>query len=72
MTEPKPDPARQRFIAMQLMRASGAVFALLGLLIVARKVDMPIAAGYAFLLVGFVDLFVMPLVLAKRWKSPGE
>ncbi|MBS0474917.1 MAG: hypothetical protein JSR28_07180 [Proteobacteria bacterium] len=68
----QPDPARQRFIALQLMRLSGAVFALLGLLIVARRVDMPIAAGYAFLVVGFVDLFVVPLLLAKRWKSPPQ
>ncbi|MDE2412083.1 MAG: hypothetical protein KGM18_09960 [Sphingomonadales bacterium] len=68
----QPDPARQRFIAMQLMRLSGAFFALLGLLIVARRVDMPIAAGYAFLVVGFVDLFVVPLLLAKRWKSPPQ
>lgn len=66
----QPDPARQRFIALQLIRASGAVFALLGLLIVARRVDMPMVAGYAFLAVGFVDLFIVPLLLAKRWKSP--
>ncbi|MBS0481926.1 MAG: hypothetical protein JSR96_07165 [Proteobacteria bacterium] len=68
----QPDPARQRFIVLQLLRLSGAVFALLGLLIVARRVDMPIAAGYAFLIVGFVDLFVVPLLLAKRWKSPPQ
>ncbi|MFC0588489.1 hypothetical protein ACFFF7_03595 [Novosphingobium aquiterrae] len=67
-----PDPARQRFIVLQLMRLSGAFFALLGLLVIARKVDMPVVAGYVFLLVGFVDLFVVPLLLAKRWKSPPQ
>lgn len=65
-----PDPARQRFIVLQLLRLSGAFFALLGLLVVARRIDLPVIAGYAFLIVGFVDLFVAPLLLAKRWKSP--
>ena len=67
-----PDPARQRFMVMQLIRASGGALALLGLLIVAGKTAMPVAAGYALLLVGAVDLLVMPIILAKRWKSPGE
>ncbi|WP_296674912.1 hypothetical protein [Novosphingobium sp.] len=65
-----PDPAKQRFIVLQLLRLSGAFFALLGLLVVARRIDLPVIAGYAFLIVGFVDLFVAPLLLAKRWKSP--
>ncbi|PKB19484.1 hypothetical protein B0I00_1720 [Novosphingobium kunmingense] len=64
------DPARQRFIVLQLLRLSGAFFALLGLLVVARRVDMPMVAGYVFLIVGFIDLFVVPLLLARRWKSP--
>lgn len=68
----QPDPARQRFIALQMLRLSGAVFALLGLLVVAKRIDMPLAAGYVFLVVGFLDLFVVPLLLAKRWKSPPQ
>lgn len=68
----QPDPARQRFIALQLLRLSGAVFALLGLLVVAKRIDMPLVAGYVFLVVGFLDLFVVPLLLAKRWKSPPQ
>jgi hypothetical protein len=68
----QPDPAKQRFIVLQLMRLSGAFFALLGLLVVAGKADLPKAAGYAFLVVGFVDLFVVPLLLARRWKSPPQ
>ena len=68
----QPDPARQRFIALQLLRLSGAVFALLGLLVVAKRIDMPLVAGYVFLAVGFLDLFVVPLLLAKRWKSPPQ
>lgn len=68
----QPDPARQRFIALQMLRLSGAVFALLGLLVVAKRIDMPLVAGYVFLVVGFLDLFVVPLLLAKRWKSPPQ
>lgn len=68
----QPDPARQRFIVLQLMRVSGAVFSLLGLLTIAGKMPLPVIAGYAFLAVGFLDLFVVPLMLAKRWKSPPQ
>lgn len=64
------DPARQRFVVLQLLRLSGAFFALLGILVLARRVDLPAAAGYVFLVVGFLDLFVVPMLLARRWKSP--
>lgn len=68
----QPDPARQRFIALQAIRLSGAVFALIGLVTIAGKMPLPVVAGYAFLGVGFLDLFVVPLLLAKRWKSPPQ
>ncbi|MDE2435899.1 MAG: hypothetical protein KGM49_06535 [Sphingomonadales bacterium] len=70
MTEP--DPAKSRFIAMQFIRLSGAAFALLGLLIIARKIAMPAAAGYAFVAVGMFDLLVMPMILARRWRTPPQ
>lgn len=66
------DPARGRFIALQLIRLSGAVFALLGLLIIAGRVAMPQAAGYVFIVIGFIDMIVFPLLLARRWRTPRD
>lgn len=66
------DPARARFFAMQFIRLSGAAFALLGLLVIARKVAMPPVAGYVFVALGLFDLLAMPAILARRWKTPPQ
>ena len=64
------DPAAARFWALQAIRLSGVVLGILGALILARIVDLPPVAGYLFLLVGALDVFVIPLMLARKWKSP--
>lgn len=65
-----PDPARARFFALQLIRWTGAALALAGLLVINRKIDLPIEAGYALFAVGVIDALIFPTLLAKRWKSP--
>lgn len=68
-----PEPSKlekQRFMAMQMMRLMGAVLAILGVLIAGGKVDLPVLIGYVFVAIGLVDFFVMPKILARRWKSP--
>jgi len=64
------DPAKARFLAINLIRASGVVFAMLGALTAAGKLPLPPLAGYVLLAVGLFDVMVMPLILARRWKSP--
>ena len=61
---------KQRFMAIQLMRLTGAALTLLGILIAGGKIDLPALIGYAFIVIGLVDFFVMPKVLARRWRSP--
>lgn len=63
------DPAAGRFLAIQAIRISGVVLAVLGALILGEIIDLPVAVGYVFLVLGALDVFVMPLVLARRWKS---
>lgn len=74
MTQPlsAEDLARKRFLAMTLVRFAGVAMAFLGIAILAGKVDLPMIAGFLFLILGAVDAMIMPLVLAKRWKSPSE
>lgn len=80
MTEPAPqpdtanrkDPAKARFIAITLIRMSGAVFVLLGLLITEQRIALPWAVGLILTLVGFFDVFVMPKILARKWKTPAK
>lgn len=68
-SDPEKDPAKARFMAITLIRMSGALFVLVGLLITERRIDLPWIAGVALCVVGFFDVFVMPRVLARRWKS---
>lgn len=67
---PARDPAKARFVAITLIRMSGALFVLLGLLITERRIDLPWALGVVLVVAGFFDVFVMPKILARRWKSP--
>lgn len=68
--KPAKDPAKARFVAITLIRMSGALFVLLGLLITERRIDLPWALGVVLVVAGFFDVFVMPRILARRWKSP--
>ncbi len=64
------DPAKTRFVAITLMRFSGAALIMLGLGVQMGKVDLPMVTGPIFAFVGMFDMFVMPFILAKRWKTP--
>ena len=69
--DPAPkDPAKARFIAIALIRLSGAVFVLLGLLVTEGRIALPWIVGVVLTVAGFFDVFVMPRLLARRWRSP--
>ncbi|WP_338466706.1 hypothetical protein RXV95_14310 [Novosphingobium sp. ZN18A2] len=71
---PDPDPAIARFAILQAMRLSGALLVLLGAVTLSRRFaalnTIPDTAAYAIMAVGLVDFFVVPLLLARRWRSP--
>ena len=64
------DPAAGRFAIIQLVRWSGVVLAVVGLLAISGRFDWPKPAGYALFLIGLADAFFAPTLLARRWKSP--
>ena len=70
---PVRDPAAARFAVLQMVRLSGAVLALVGVLIISGKVawlpKLPEAVGYGLVAAGLVDFFVAPRLIARRWKS---
>ena len=65
------DPARARFFILQLVRMAGVAMVLLGLAITQGAIDLPPAIGVVLVAAGFIDVFFVPRMLAKRWKSPG-
>lgn len=64
------DPAKARFIAIQLLRWTGVALVLVGLLAVNGRIGLPREAGYVLTVIGLVDALIMPTVLVRRWKSP--
>ena len=66
------DPAAARFWLMQLLRLSGAVLVMIGAAIMAEAIDLPFAIGLVLLLLGFTEFFVIPRLLARRWRTPDQ
>lgn len=64
--------ARQRFVMLNLVRLSATALTVVGLLIVAGKIDVPKPAGVAFAVFGLLELLLLPPFLARKWKSPGS
>lgn len=68
-----PEPTKvekQRFMAIQLMRLTGLALTVLGVAITGGMIDLPGPVGLVFVAIGVVDFFVMPKVLARRWRTP--
>lgn len=64
--------AMQRFVMLNLVRLSATALTVVGLLIVAGKIDVPKPAGVAFAVFGLLELLLLPPFLARKWKSPGS
>ncbi len=63
--------AQYRFLVLNIVRISGAIMLVIGLAVIAREAfGLPKAAGYVLFFVGLADFMFVPLLLAKRWKSP--
>ncbi len=73
MTPDDDTKAQYRFLMINLVRVTGAVMLVIGLAVIARGTfGLPKSVGYVLFLVGFIDFLVVPVFLAKRWKSPSD
>jgi hypothetical protein len=65
------DPACNRHFAIALLRLSGALLVMFGMVIAAGKFQsIPPAAGIVMIVVGSLDFALVPVMLARRWRSP--
>ena len=70
MTEPD-TLARNRFFAISALRIGGALLVMVGLVVAAgRFASIPPVAGIVLVLVGALDFALVPLWLARRWRTP--
>lgn len=63
------DPARARFYFIAAHRVVGAVLVILGMLAMQGALDWGVGVGSVLAIVGLIDFFVIPLVLARMWRS---
>jgi hypothetical protein len=75
-SRPPDDDARNRWMVIQVMRTVGFGLVILGILMTQGAVDIAgdynAWAGYGLIAVGLVDGFLMPQVLARKWRSPRQ
>lgn len=73
MQEPvSDDVARGRWMVINVTRLAGVVMVVVGLLGLQGVFEYPAIAGYVLVGVGLLDIFVAPLLLARKWRSPLE
>ena len=72
MTEQDQDNlARQRFVILTVLRASGVALMLLGMGIIAsRFVEPSDLIGSIVFAVGFLDSLILPRLLIRKWRTP--
>lgn len=64
------DPAKTRFLILTAIRFGGVILALAGAAILSGKVDLPREAGMVLLVIGAIDVLLIPPLLLRRWKTP--
>ncbi len=66
------DDARTRWMVINLTRLVGVAMVLVGILALRGVIDIPEVAGYGFLAFGLFDVFAVPQILARKWRTPNE
>ena len=66
------EAARNRWMVIGAVRIAGVAMVLVGLMIVRQVIPEPAWAGYTILAVGLADVFLVPLLLARKWRTPPE
>ena len=65
-----PDPVRGRSLFLSLQRLIGAGLIMLGMLALNGALDWGQTAGVVLVVVGVIDFAVVPILLARRWRTP--
>jgi hypothetical protein len=66
--KPARDPARARYVTIQSIRFVATALAVVGILALNGR-GLPRAAGFVLAPIGIVAAFVVPTLLARRWRT---
>ncbi|MBL0923278.1 MAG: hypothetical protein IBJ12_02275 [Sphingomonadaceae bacterium] len=73
MTPDDDTKAQYRFLVLNIIRITGAAMLVLGLAVIAREAfGLPRAAGYVLFVAGLAEFILVPVFLARKWKSPPQ
>ena len=61
--------ARNRFVAISVMRLLGVVMILFGILVVQGVVVLPVWTAWVVIALGMMQTFVTPTLLARMWST---
>jgi len=65
------DPARARYFTMAGARLAGAIFAVIGIVLIGRaEMDEQRWIGTAIVVLGLIEMALLPRMLARRWRTP--
>ena len=65
--------ARNRYFAMSGARLSGAIFAVIGIVLLGRAtMDEQRWIGATIVVLGLFEMALLPRLLAKRWRTPPQ
>ena len=64
------DVARGRWMAINALRIMGVAMVVVGILALQGVIGIPEVAGYVLVAIGLVDVFLVPRILARKWRTP--
>ena len=70
MDKANEDQARVRWLAINAARIGGVIMVVVGILALRGSFEFPDLAAWVLLVVGLLDIFLVPLILARRWRTP--
>ncbi|WEK48122.1 MAG: hypothetical protein P0Y56_07450 [Candidatus Andeanibacterium colombiense] len=69
---PDDSHALARFLLIGFLRLAGVIVTLVGILIVRGVIPGYAWGGVVVIVVGLIDVFVVPQMLARKWRTPPE
>lgn len=61
--------ARNRFLAINVIRITGVAMVLAGIAVRNGALDLPDWAGWLLIVLGMAEAFLFPTLLARQWSS---
>ena len=57
-------------LTINVLRLGGVAMVVAGMLGTRQVIAIPMIAAYALIVIGLLDIFLVPLLLARTWRTP--